>query len=78
MKGLRFAETQESFFEAWKHSHMGCAALLCGRFADAQDSCIQASNRSKMGSAALAVFKLLMLRNRLIRLRNVQIWAVPS
>ena len=78
MKGLRFAETQESCFEAWKRLHMGCAALLCRRFADAQESCTQAANRSKMGSAAPAVFNLLMLRNRFFRLRNVQIWAVPS
>ena len=45
MKGLRFAHTQESCFEAWKRSHMGCAALLCRRFADAQESCIHAANR---------------------------------
>ncbi len=37
MKGLRFADTQKSCFEAWKHSHMGCAALLCGRFDNAQE-----------------------------------------
>ena len=29
MKGLRFADTQESCFEAWKLLHMDCAALLC-------------------------------------------------
>ena len=37
MKRLRFADTQESCFEAWKRSHMGCAALICGRFYDAQE-----------------------------------------
>ena len=37
MKGLRFADTQGSCFEAWKRSHMGCAAMLCGRFADVQE-----------------------------------------
>ena len=52
MKGLRFADTTESCFEAWKRSHMGRAAHLCGRFADAQESRIQAANRSKMGSVA--------------------------
>ena len=38
MKGVGFAGTQESYFEAWKRSHMGCAALICGRFDDAQES----------------------------------------
>ena len=78
MKRLRFADSQESCFEALKRSHMGCAALLCGRFADAPDSRIQAANRSKMWSAVPPVFNLLMLRNRLFRLRNVQLWPVPS
>ncbi len=56
MKGLRFADTQGSCFEAWKRSHMSCVALLRGRFTDAQESCIQAANRSKMGSVAPEVF----------------------
>ena len=38
MKRLRFTDTQESCFEAWKRSHMGCAALICGPFYDAQES----------------------------------------
>ena len=41
MSGHRFADVQESCFEAWKRSHMVCAALLCARFADAQESRIQ-------------------------------------
>ena len=57
---------------------MGCVALLCGRYADDQESRIQAANRSIMGSAVPLVFNLLMLRNRLFTLRNVQMWAVPS
>ena len=78
MKGVRFADTQESCFEAWKRSHMGCAALQFGRYADAQESRIQAANRSNMGSAAPPVYNLLMLRNRLFGLRNIQIWAVTK
>ena len=50
-KGLRYGDAQVSCFEAWKRSHMVCAALICGRFTDAQAWCIQAANRSKMGSA---------------------------
>ena len=51
MKGLRFAVTEESCFEAWIRSHMGCPALLCGRFAESQGSLFQASKRSIICSA---------------------------
>ncbi len=37
MKGLGFAGTKESCFEACKRFYMGCASLLCGRFADVQE-----------------------------------------
>ncbi len=50
---FRFADTQESCFKAWKSSHMGCSALLCGRFADSEESHFQVSKRSNMGSAVL-------------------------
>ena len=49
MKGLRFVGTQESCFETWKSSHMGCAALLCGRFACVQELRFKTENRSDMG-----------------------------
>ncbi len=55
MKGLRFANTQETCFEAWKRSHKFSSALLCGRFADSQESRFQASKCSNMGSAVLEV-----------------------
>ena len=53
MKELRFANTQESCFETWKRSYMGCSALLCCRFDVSQESCFQASKRSNMGSSVL-------------------------
>ncbi len=53
MKRLWFPYTQESCFDAWKRSHMGCSSLLCDRFADSQESRFQASKRSNMGSAVL-------------------------
>ena len=53
MKGLRFADTQESCFEACKSSHMACSALLCVRFADSQESRFQSSKRLNIGSAVL-------------------------
>ena len=37
MKGIGFTGAQVSCFAAWKSSHLGCAALLCGRFADVQE-----------------------------------------
>ena len=48
MKGLRFADTQESCFEARKRSHMGCATLLCGRFVDVQELRFKSENLSDM------------------------------
>ena len=78
MKGIRFADTQESCFEAWKRSRIGCASLLCGRIADAQESRIQATNRSQLCSTAPPLFNFLILRNRSFMLRNVQMWAGPS
>ncbi len=48
MKGLLFADTQESSFEAWKRSHMGCSNLLCGRYADSQKSRFQTSKLSNI------------------------------
>ena len=57
MKGLRHADTQESCIEAWKRSHMDCAALLRGRFADSQESRFQDSKRSNMGSAVMEIVR---------------------
>ncbi len=53
MKGLRFADTQELCFEAWKLSYIACSALLCVQFADSQKWRFLASKRSYMGSAVL-------------------------
>ena len=104
MKGLRFANTQESCFETSKRSHMCCAALLCGRFGDIQELRFKPEKRSDMDSAELqgdlfpdcqewyfqaakvqirAVpsckwVDLLIRRNRVFRVRNVEIWAVLS
>ena len=43
MKGLRFAVSQESRFQASKRSNMGSALLVGGRFADIQEFCFQAA-----------------------------------
>ena len=41
MKGLRFANVQESRFQAWKFSYMISAVQQGGRFADIQELCFQ-------------------------------------
>ena len=48
------------------------------RFADTQVSCFEVCKRSHKGCAALLVVHLLMLRNLVFMLRNIQICAVPS
>ena len=53
MKGLWYPYTQESCFDAWKRSHIGCSSFLCGRFADSEESRFQASKSSNIGSAVL-------------------------
>ena len=53
MKGLRFADTQESCFEASKRFNMGSAVLEGGRSADIRESCFQAAKRSDMACAEL-------------------------
>ena len=53
MKGLRFADTQELCFDAWKNSYIACSAILCGKFADSQKSRFLALKRSYTGCAVL-------------------------
>ena len=55
IKGLRFADTQEFCFEAWKHSYIACSAILCGQFAYFQKSRFLALKRSYTCSADLEV-----------------------
>ena len=68
MKLLRFADTQESCFEAWNRSHIGCSALLFGRFADFEELRFQASKRSNMGSAVLEVGRSVNITNSVFKL----------
>ena len=53
MKGLRFADTQELCFEAWKRSYNACSAILCGQFSYSQKSRFLSLKRSLTGSAVL-------------------------
>ncbi len=45
LKGLGFAGTKDSCFEAWKRLNIGWAALLCGRFADVQELSLKPEER---------------------------------
>ena len=74
MKGL----PQKSCIDAWKRSYMGCSSLLCGRFADSQESRLQASKRSNMGVLFWKEVVLLIFRNSVFMLQNVQICNVSK
>ena len=104
LQGGRFADTQESAFQAAKRSDMGNAVLkrwrfpdtnqsrfqnvkrwnICSRVlqgvrkADAQELRIQASIRSDMARADSKDFCLLSHKNRVFRMRNIQICVLPS
>ena len=78
MKDLRFANTQESCFEAWKRSYMGCSALICGRFDNSQESRFQASKRSNMGSAVLQGGRSADFPNYVSKLQILQIWTLSK
>ena len=58
--------------------HMGCSALLCCRFVDFQESRFQDSKRQNIDSAVLEVTVLLIFRNSVFVLQNVQIWTVSN
>ena len=77
LQGGRFADAQELRIQDVKRSNMGSAVQQWAWFADAQESRIQAAKRWETGNAVPQGVVLLMIRNRIFRLRIVQIWAVP-
>ncbi len=78
IRGLCFANTQESCFESYKRSYMSCSALLCVRFDDSQESRFQATKRSNMGSAVLLGGRSADFTNYVFKLQNFQIWTVSK
>ena len=74
----RFANAQESCFQGAKRWNMGSAVQKWGWFADAQESRFHGTKRWNMRSAVSNEADLLMLRNRVFRLRIVQKWGVMS
>ena len=65
-------------FEAWKRSHIGCSALLCGRFDDSQESRFQASKRSNICSAVLQGGRPADFPKSVLKLQYVHIWTVSN
>ena len=76
IKGLRFVDTQELCFEAWKRSYIACSALLCGQFADSQKSRFQASKRTNMCGAVLEGGRPANIHEFCFQAANVLIWNV--
>ena len=73
MEGLRFADTQETCFEGWICSHMGCNVILCSRFAKFLELLFQLENRSERPVPNWKVFYFRFVRNGTFRPRSVQI-----
>ncbi len=73
-----FADAQKSSFQAANHSDMGNAVMKGLRFADTQELCFEAWKLCIMLVQPFYVVNLLILTNRVFRLRNVQIWVVLS
>ena len=78
MKVLRFCDTKESCFETWKRSHMCFASLLCGRFADFRKCVLNVKNDQIWTVLNCKWVYLRIVRNGILRPRNVYIRAVPS
>ena len=77
LQGCQFADFQGWRFQAAKCSDMSLAIIQEGRLAGAQESRIQGANRLEMGSADRKEVGLLMHKNRVSRLRIVQISVIP-
>ena len=67
----RFADSQESRFQASKRTNMGSAVLEGGRPANIHEFCFQVAKRSDMDCVQVQVAYLLKVRNGIFRLRNV-------
>ena len=67
----RFADSQESRFQASKRTNMGSAVLEDGRPANIHEFCFPAAKLSDMDCVQVQVAYLLKVRNGIFRLRNV-------
>ncbi len=78
MKGLRFADSQESCFEGWKRSHMGFFALLFGRLLISRNRVFRLRNVQILLLLSWKMVVLLIFTNSVFKLQNVQIWTVSN
>ena len=78
MKGLRFADSQKSRFQASNCSNLCSAVLVGGRSADIHEFIFKLQNVQIWIVSNCKGVCLLIVRNCIFRLRNVQISAVPS
>ena len=78
MKGLRFDDSYDSSFHASKISNMCSAVLFGGRSADIQEFCFQAAKFQIWTLPKCKGVYLLIVRNSIFRLRNVELLAVLS
>ena len=67
----RFADSQESRFQASKRTIMSSAVLEDGRRANIHEFCFPAAKLSDMDCVQVQVAYLLKVRNGIFRLRNV-------
>ena len=74
----RFAESQGSRLQVSKRSNMYSAGLEGGRSAHIHELCFHATERLDIDCIELQGVYLLIVRNGIFMLRNVQIRAVPS
>ena len=75
---LRFADVHEFRFKLEKSSDMGCAVLQGVLLTDSTNGIIRQRNVCIRAVPSYKMVDLLMLRNRVFRLPNVQIWVVES
>ena len=78
LEGVHSADIHEFCIQATKRSDMDCVELQGCLFADRQEWRFQAKNLSEMCSAVPQLRNMLMLGNRVFKLRIVQTWAMLS
>ena len=75
MKGIQFAYAQETPFQIAKISDMGCAILLEVSIWRCSEIAFSDCEKFKYGYYSPARGRWLLLRNRVFRVKNIEIWA---
>ena len=74
----RFADIHEFCFQADKRSDMDCVELQGGQIADSQEWDLMLRKDQIIRVPSCKRVYLLMLRNSLFTVRNIEIWAVQT